>query len=153
MAELLPLYRTEFGWEQRQSFRHPDRYEEDVEEVVFDSPFLDLRAILGKSHTTLFSFLVLGDQNAGKSTFLHLLCCSGRVCEYAGETGANDTTTIRSDNKNEDRPKLTGFEFLQLGSFLPILSSSFINSRWLFNESDVEQHRDEFPYLDTDVAR
>ncbi|CAE8596016.1 unnamed protein product, partial [Polarella glacialis] len=77
-------------------------------------------------------FLLLGDQNAGKSTMLHSFC-------REGDPG-----------------------FMQLSSLLPILSSSFLNTRLVPrgllgpgvdpNEA-LSLVRDEMPFMDTDIAR
>ena len=68
---------------------------------------------------------MLGDQNAGKSTFLH--------------------TFSYSDDAN----------FLRLASYLPTLSACFHNARFLptTDLADLSAARDEPPYLDTDIGR
>ncbi|KFG59241.1 hypothetical protein TGRUB_305230 [Toxoplasma gondii RUB] len=61
--------------------------------------------------TAMVSLLIVGDQNAGKSTFLHAFC----------------------------RDRL-GARFLQLTSFLPFLQASFSNARLLFlREQDFQE--------------
>ena len=83
-----------------------------------------------KNGRVLRTFLLLGDQNAGKSTLLHSFCRDGDP------------------------------SFMQLSSLLPILSSSFINTRLVPRKlvgADVNQLisavRDEMPFMDTDIAR
>ena len=114
--EALPVERTAFGFTQRARFCHPDLHDEEVLEI--DSPFAPLVA----SGTRVLSFVVLGDQNAGKSTFLHAF-------SYTDEPA-----------------------WLSLSSFLPILSSAFLNVRLLAADDDTPP-RDELPYLDTDIGR
>lgn len=106
----LPIQRTELGYVQQTLYRQADLYHEAV--IELDSPF----AAIFAADTAVFSFLVLGDQNAGKSTFLHAFTY-------------------------EEDPN-----FLQLTSELPILTSTFVNSRFLVNSScaspDYESRRD-----------
>uniref|UniRef100_A0A0G4F636 Uncharacterized protein n=1 Tax=Chromera velia CCMP2878 TaxID=1169474 RepID=A0A0G4F636_9ALVE len=141
----IPLFRTDYGIEQRWSFRHADRCHEELDEVDFSGALAE--PLSGSDEVQMFSFLLTGDQNAGKSTLLHAFC----------------------DQRNET--------FTQLCSFLPILSSSFVNCRLLRTrpsshraakaleeemeetekdaalESLLVEARDELPFLDTDVAR
>ncbi|CAJ1407954.1 unnamed protein product [Effrenium voratum] len=119
------ILETRFGLEQRCSFRHPDLYDEEVPEVDLETviAFPELGAECG-----LCSFLLLGDQNAGKSTMLHSFCRSGDL------------------------------GFMQLCSLLPILASSFVNTRMvpdrlLDPNAPLSAVRDELPYMDTDIAR
>jgi hypothetical protein len=65
--------------------------------LELDSPFASIVA----SGTTAFNYLIMGDQNAGKSTFLH-------------------SFSFVSDPK-----------FLALMQIFPILSANFINTRFL----------------------
>ena len=96
----LSVERTAQGWVQRATFSYPDLHEEDVEELVpLASPFGAAAVARGGGAAVTFSFLLLGDQNAGKSTFLHAF------------TNAEDP------------------QFLELLSALPILSSSFLNAQ------------------------
>jgi hypothetical protein len=83
------------GFVQRCSARHPDLYQEDVLEI--DSPLATVNAAGVQS----FRFLLMGDQNAGKSTFLH---------SFTNEEDAH---------------------FIELASLLPMLHSSFSNARYL----------------------
>ena len=70
----LTLERTPSGWIQRASFTHPDLHDELVEEIVpLSSPFSSVCA----RGSSAFTFLLLGDQNAGKSTFLHSFSHAG----------------------------------------------------------------------------
>ncbi|CBZ49618.1 conserved hypothetical protein [Neospora caninum Liverpool] len=65
--------------------------------------------------TAMVSLLIVGDQNAGKSTFLHAFC----------------------------RDRL-GARFLQLTSFLPFLQASFSNTRLVFlRERDFQEKAEE----------
>ncbi|KAL6072111.1 Ankyrin repeat-containing protein [Balamuthia mandrillaris] len=112
----LPVERKDYGYVQRSVYHQPDLHHEEV--IELDSPFASLVA----SGTHIFTFLLLGDQNAGKSTFLHAF------------------------TYHHDR------HFLQLTSFLPMLTSTFINSRFL-QGAGLEVARDEPPFLDTDLAR
>ena len=91
----LTLERTPSGWIQRAAFTHPDLHDELVEEIVpLSSPFSSM-CVRGSS---AFTFLLLGDQNAGKSTFLHAFSHTG------------DAT------------------WLAIGSYLPIISACFVNA-------------------------
>ena len=68
--------------------------------------------------------VLMGDQNAGKSTFLHAF------------------------TYNEDE------RFLEMSSLLPVLSASFVNTRFLTREQAAAQApMDELPFLDTDIGR
>jgi hypothetical protein len=114
----LPVRRFEWGFCQSTRYVQADLYHEEVLEL--DSPF----AAQVRSDTLSFKFLVLGDQNAGKSTFLH-------------------AWTFESDPS-----------FLTLVSELPVLSSQFVNSRFILSpHASLEHARDELPFLDTDIAR
>jgi hypothetical protein len=62
------------------------------------------------------TFLLVGDQNAGKSTFLHSFC------------------------RHYDA------HFLSLSSLLPLLSSTFVNTRFLW-EDDQRPPIDEPPFI------
>ena len=66
----LRLSRTPDGWVQRSRFSHPDLHEELVEELL-SSDSLFASAAASSASAVAFQFLLLGDQNAGKSTFLH----------------------------------------------------------------------------------
>ncbi|CAE7494959.1 unnamed protein product [Symbiodinium natans] len=122
-----PIVHGRFGLEQRCAYKHPDLYDEEVPEI-------DLESVIGRPELgacAVRSFLLLGDQNAGKSTMLHSFCRNG-------DAG-----------------------FMQLSSLLPILSSSFLNTRivphsWLGQEDPNQLKslvRDEIPFMDTDIAR
>lgn len=63
--------------------------------VELDSPY----SATVKSGTHVYSFVLMGDQNAGKSTFLH---------SFSHNTDLN---------------------YLELSSLLPVLSASFVNTR------------------------
>jgi hypothetical protein len=148
--ETLPVERHAFGYVQKSVYKQPDLYHEKV--VQLDSPF----APVVKTGTWLASFLLLGDQNAGKSTFLHAF------------TYAQDA------------------RFTELTQLLPILSATFVNTRYTFQShtrslttvlslfrcrswASLHPHthtsrrflpaesttppRDELPFLDTDLAR
>ena len=68
MESVPPIRRARFGLEQRCSYRHADLYDEEVPEV-------DLETVIAAPQlgatTAARSFVLLGDQNAGKSTMLH----------------------------------------------------------------------------------
>ena len=86
-------------WIQRASFTHADLHDELVSDLVaLSSPFAGCG---DESETVCYTFLLLGDQNAGKSTFLHAF------------TNAGDAS------------------WLALASFLPIVSSSLLNASLL----------------------
>lgn len=108
-----------FGYVQRRIYKQPDLYHEEV--VELDSPF----ATIDANGTKVFTFLLIGDQNAGKSTFLH-------------------SFTFQEDT-----------EFLEITSFLPILTSTFVNTRFYFGDKSSKSFKpiDELPFLDTDLAR
>lgn len=93
----LTLERTDEGlWQQRASFSHPDLHEELVSDLIeLSSPFVHVG---NDDSTVCYTFLLLGDQNAGKSTFLHA---------FAHHSDAS---------------------WLSLSSILPILNSSFLNA-------------------------
>ncbi len=95
-AESLPVLRTDLGFCQRCDYNQPDLYHEEVVEV--DGPF-DLVAPSGTVCTR--TLLLLGDQNAGKTTFLHCFA-----------------------HQEDDA-------FTLLTSRLPVLQASFLNSRFL----------------------
>jgi len=118
----LSLARTQLGWVQRSAYSHPDLHDELLEELVYhhESP---LAATASSSGVVSFCFLLLGDQNAGKSTFLHAF-------NHAGDAA-----------------------WLELTSLLPILSSSFVNAQLLSSEDRSKPAMDEPPFLDTDVGR
>ena len=120
----LALERTPEGWVQRATFSHPDLHEELVEELAMhDSPLARSASVSG---VVSFTFLLLGDQNAGKSTFLHAFTHAG------------------------DRA------WLELLSWLPILSSSFVNAQLALSADSSGRATpimDEPPFLDTDVGR
>ena len=101
---------------QKVVYRQADLHHEEVLEL--DSPF----APFFQTGTLVHTFLLLGDQNAGKSTFLH-------------------SFTYEQDTN-----------FLSLTSYLPMLSTTFINSRFLSEGSPIAP-LDEPPFLDTDLAR
>ena len=114
----LTLERTPSGWIQRAAFTHPDLHDDLVEELVpLSSPFSSM-CVRGSS---AFTFLLLGDQNAGKSTFLHAFSHTG------------DAT------------------WLEIGSYLPIISASFVNASLCMDSTAPPM--DEPPFLDTDIGR
>eukprot|EP00050_Salpingoeca_kvevrii_P008591 m.303811 g.303811 ORF g.303811 m.303811 type:complete len:597 (-) comp16243_c0_seq1:49-1839(-) len=115
--DLLPIERTDLGFTQRSQWRQPDRLHEEV--VELESP---LAAVVAAG-THVYTFVLLGDQNAGKSTFLHSFTCH------------------------------LDSQFLLLNSLLPALSSSFVNTRFLAPGQSAADARDEPPFLDTDLAR
>lgn len=122
-----PIVAGRFGLEQRCAYRHHDLYHEEVPEIDFETAIS--RPDLGAG-CVVRTFLLLGDQNAGKSTMLHSFC--------------------REDDPN----------FLQLSSLLPVLAASFINTRLVPRSAlgaDLNERfsavRDEMPFMDTDIAR
>ncbi|EDQ90333.1 uncharacterized protein MONBRDRAFT_24683 [Monosiga brevicollis MX1] len=98
LSKAHPFERKEFGYVQRSAWRHADRLDEEV--VELDSPYT---ARFGAG-SRVFTFLILGDQNAGKSTFLHAFTQHGDI------------------------------HFLELSSLLPILASNFVNTRFLWED-------------------
>lgn len=113
--DYLPIEKTDFGFVQKTKYYQPDLYHEEV--IELDSPFASIVA----SGTQVYTFLFLGDQNAGKSTFIH-------------------SFTYYPDPN-----------FLELSTTLPILTSTFLNTRFLVDPQ--RQPRDEMPFLDTDIGR
>ena len=93
--DMLPVERTEYGYTQRAHWRMADRVHEEVLEL--DSPHT-MNVAAG---TQVISFVLMGDQNAGKSTFLHA---------FAHHTDPS---------------------FMELSSLLPVLSAAFVNTRFL----------------------
>lgn len=106
---MIPIVHGEQAAEQRSLYRHSELYEEDVPEET-----------CVPAGTKVLRFLLVGDQNAGKSTFLH--------------------TFSRHDDRN----------FMSLQSFIPHLSATFLNQRFL--DTNVAP-MDEPPFIDTDVGR
>ena len=87
-----PIVRARFGLEQRCAYRHADLYDEEVPEAGQNAwqnawqnasgmrPFstlsqVDLETVIAQpelgAECAVKSFVLLGDQNAGKSTMLH----------------------------------------------------------------------------------
>jgi hypothetical protein len=93
--EHLPIQKNDFGFFQKTDYNNPDLYHEEV--IELDSPF----EVLQNNRVFTRTVLVIGDQNAGKSTFLH-------------------SFTARED-----------LNFTRLTAVLPILQASFLNSRFL----------------------
>ncbi len=95
---------TDFGWAQLRAYNQPDLYHEEVAEVA--SPF-DL--VVSSGTVCVRTLLLLGDQNAGKTTFLH---CFADVDDDG---------------------------FTRLTSALPVLQASFLNSRFLPEGSPMDE--------------
>lgn len=95
----LPIAKTELGYSQQSSFQNADLYHEEVLEL--DNPFAEIAS----SSTEVLSFLVLGDQNAGKSTFIH------------------------SFSYHPDK------NYIDLTNELEIISATFYNSRFLLDDA------------------
>ena len=124
----LSLERSPDGWVQRARWTHPDLHDELVEELVsLSSPLAAVGAAAAHRTAVGYTFLLLGDQNAGKSTFLHAFANA----EHAG--------------------------WLELLSILPILSASFTNAQFRTDAPDPKGGAppaiDQPPFLDTDVGR
>lgn len=118
---MIPFTRTRLGFEQRLSSSNPDLSHEEIPELSFPDC---LGSIQHQADLLELRFLVLGDQNAGKSTFLHSLV----------DKDASHST--------------------ELLSFIPALSSSFVNARFFLNDyEDRDKLMDEPPFIDTDIAR
>ena len=116
----LCIERGPHGWVQRASYTHPDMHDELIDVLPpLASPFAALAARSGA--VAVYSFVLIGDQNAGKSTFLHAFVGHGDV------------------------------SWLELTSYLPILTSSFLNARLLAGADALPM--DEPPFLDTDIGR
>jgi hypothetical protein len=113
---------------QRARWTHPDLHDELVEELVsLSTPLAAVGAAAAHRTAIGYTFLLLGDQNAGKSTFLHAFANA----EHAG--------------------------WLELLSILPILSASFANAQFRTDAPDPKgggaPAMDQPPFLDTDVGR
>ena len=95
----LPIYKTEFGFQQKSFFKQLDLYHEEV--IELDSPFEVV-----KNHSSVYTktIVIIGDQNAGKTTFLHSFC------------GKDD------------------LHFTELMGEFPMLCSTFLNTRFLSHE-------------------
>jgi GTPase SAR1 family protein len=117
MEKVIPIVRKDYGFVQQTLYHHPDLYHEQV--IDIESPL----AINISNDAQMYTFLLMGDQNAGKSTFMHAF------------------TYDKDDN------------FLELSSYLPILSSNFVNTRFFFQTKENFAAMDELPFLDTDIAR
>lgn len=118
---MLPHTRTQLGFEQRLCTVNPDLSHEEIPEIVFPDC---LGTIEHQADLLEVRFLVLGDQNAGKSTFLHSLV----------------------DHNSSHSTELL--------SFIPSLSSSFVNARFFLNDKEDRNNlMDEPPFIDTDIAR
>lgn len=90
----VPIVHTLWGSEQRSLYRNADLQDEEVPEFDIGGPLTPCVA----PHTVALPVLVVGDQNAGKTTFLH--------------------TFTNADDPN----------FTQLCSFLPIMASECANT-------------------------
>jgi hypothetical protein len=124
----LSLERSSEGWVQRARWTHPDLHDELVEELVsLSTPLAAVGAAAAHRTAIGYTLLLLGDQNAGKSTFLHAFANA----EHAG--------------------------WLELLSILPILSASFANAQFRTDAPDPKgggaPAMDQPPFLDTDVGR
>ncbi|KAK2963291.1 hypothetical protein BLNAU_1824 [Blattamonas nauphoetae] len=93
----VPIIRQPFGYVQSSSYTNADYCHEEV--VELDTPF---SMVLGAG-TAVHSILLLGDQNAGKTSFLHSFGAS-----------------------NDPR-------FIYLFNLIPYLTTSFINTRFLLD--------------------
>jgi GTP-binding protein EngB required for normal cell division len=91
MSVFLPIRKEKWGYSQRFFYANLDYCEEEI--IELDSPF----SVLCSSGTLVLNVLIIGDQNAGKSSFLHCF----------------------TDSNNEN--------FLFLQSQIPFMSSSFLN--------------------------
>ena len=113
---------TKLGFEQRQAWYHRDLQHEEI-------PELELVDHSNHSEDLLeLRFLILGDQNAGKTTFLYVL---------------------------SDKSFIGATELL---SHIPALSSNFVNSRFILTRQErmevrLDELSDEPPFIDTDLAR
>jgi len=117
---MIPVEKTALGLEQRLTSRNVDLSHEEIPEIEFPDP---LGALPHSSDLFEMRFLILGDQNAGKTTFLHSLV----------DPDASHST--------------------ELLSYIPAISSSFVNARFLLREGDELNVMDEPPFLDSDIAR
>eukprot|EP01053_Blabericola_migrator_P005128 Blabericola_migrator_1__5127@NODE_264_length_10634_cov_183_258446_g220_i0_p2_GENE_NODE_264_length_10634_cov_183_258446_g220_i0NODE_264_length_10634_cov_183_258446_g220_i0_p2_ORF_typecomplete_len512_score102_26PPV_E1_C/PF00519_17/0_078Dynamin_N/PF00350_23/0_24TniB/PF05621_11/1_4TniB/PF05621_11/2_5e02MMR_HSR1/PF01926_23/0_47_NODE_264_length_10634_cov_183_258446_g220_i079479482 len=122
----LNVVSNQYGLSQVQQFKHPDMHDEDILEVdPSDDPF----ASVEHKGNSLWSFVLTGDQNAGKSTFLH-------SCIDANSPG-----------------------FTSFASLMPLMSGYFCNTRLsnqLAFQSEAERiawSRDHGRYFDTDIGR
>lgn len=110
-VECLPIVRTGFGFEQRAAWSNPDLYHEEVVEMSspFDLLMNDHPSSSAHGRLLVQSVLLVGDQNAGKSTFLHSFVAS-------------------SDPS-----------FTRLNGQLPLLEAAFLNSRFLPEAAPLDQ--------------
>ena len=120
LAEALPIVRSEKEgvWVQRSGYSQADLHEDLV--VESDLPL----SAVAPAGTELLTVAVIGDRNAGKSTFLHAFV------------------------NHVDR------DWLRVTSLLPVVSGTFCNARYGVAGPCVPGKApvDELPYLDTDVA-
>ncbi|EZG83908.1 hypothetical protein GNI_013910 [Gregarina niphandrodes] len=119
---------TEWGLEQSQVYQNKDRCEEEIEEPDIFGPF---NQTCGRQSLTSVAALLIGDQNAGKTTLLHSL----------------------SNAKHS-------LSFLHIQSLIPFIQASFYNCRFCnfgaMEEEGINPLRaccDEGAFLDSDIAR
>ena len=66
-SDAIPIVQTKYGYEQKSLFVNNDLYHEQVDEF---EPGTIWQQKYGKG-VEILSFILLGDQNSGKSTFIH----------------------------------------------------------------------------------
>lgn len=136
-AHYLPVTRTAEGYQQRvelrahplfhgvapltavRRYQQPDLYHEEV--VELDTPLARVLECSPRVHA--LSVLLLGDQNAGKTTLLHAF-------------------TYHHD-----------VNYTHLSDALPLLAAVFVNARFLAPDAPLAAAMDQPPYVDTDLAR
>ncbi len=100
----LPIFMSDLGPFQSRRYHMPDLYHEET--ISLDAPF-DL--VSSSGNVTVRTVLLLGDQNAGKTTFLHCFVDQDDDC------------------------------FTRLNSMLPVLEACFLNSRFLPEGSSMDE--------------
>ena len=138
----LRVERRDYGYVQKYNYCNMDLLHEEV--LDLDSPF----ATLVSAETLVLTYLLIGDQNAGKSSKP-----PSNHCSFLNSSISSPLflAFIQSFTYHNDA------NWMDILCELPILTSSFINTRFFPGKSDqvpaAWKPRDEPPFIDTDLAR